>query len=92
MPQPGYALNFHPKQCVTGIPKLKTLDLSNNSITAIRRNFFERLGELNNLDCADNLIATVQAQAFVGNRKLMTLNLEGNRIYSLHDDVFKGIL
>ena len=68
-----------------------TLDLRNQSITALQENDFSSLSSLQTLWLYDNLLSTLSANVFSGLSNLQTLSLYRNQLLELPDGAFSNL-
>ncbi|CAM4558214.1 unnamed protein product [Leuciscus chuanchicus] len=75
------------------LPKLESLDLSNNKLDSLCRGDFESLKSLKNLSLPDNKISSIEAGAFNGLTNLTFLNLQSNKLSqsSIKESVFSSL-
>jgi Leucine-rich repeat (LRR) protein len=74
-----------------GLTKLKTLDLSNNSIVKVRDMVFNELTSLEILNLKSNLIDKLTKNTFDGLRKLKQLFLSINALNELTRNTFRSL-
>jgi len=75
-----------------GIEDLRTLELSGNSITHLKRNMFQYVAQhLRTLYLESNLISEIDSDTFLDFRNLKTLSLRDNIISEISTDMFQGL-
>ena len=79
-------LNFE-----TYFPKLRKLNVWQNSISEIKMSFVGKLEHLISLDLSYNSISNIES-AFAKMQNLREVNLQGNFITELAGDIFKGLV
>jgi Leucine-rich repeat (LRR) protein len=70
---------------------LQSVNLSNNSITEIKKFAFYGLAELEYLDISGNKITSVHNETFVTNPNLTFLSLACNKLETIHEETFSGL-
>lgn len=80
-----YILNMNSNNLTTITPfpddiKIRTLELSDNLLTNIKRDYFATLKYLLDIDLSLNFITHVDPEAFLDNPGLITINLNANPI------------
>nr|XP_039252706.1 leucine-rich repeat-containing protein 15-like [Styela clava] len=76
------------KNDLVGYPKIRVINLANNSIETIPKAVFENNKDLERIDLSVNLITDISQQAFAGLTKLTYLKLDNNRITGIQSGTF----
>ena len=69
---------------------MRTLDLSNNSITTIDGNAFDNNGALETINFSNNLLTDLYPGLFKSLSNLNTLNMDNNLIGMIHPETFSN--
>ncbi|XP_033110165.1 G-protein coupled receptor GRL101-like [Anneissia japonica] len=70
---------------------LTILDISGNSIMAIKNSDFDQLMNLQTLRIQDNMITSLSGDVFKGSHKLKYLDIHGNGLKSIDIETFAGL-
>ncbi|KAI5097096.1 toll-like receptor 5, partial [Silurus meridionalis] len=70
---------------------IKTLDLSNGSIFALKNSVFSYMPDLIEISLADNVINQIERDAFNGLDNLRFLNLSNNLLDKIHSETFNHL-
>ncbi|KAA0202167.1 hypothetical protein HAZT_HAZT006067 [Hyalella azteca] len=73
------------------LPSLRILRCANCELTRIRAQVYKNVIELEELDLRDNKIEILSAEEYIDLKYLKTLYLDGNRLFELRDNIFRGL-
>jgi Leucine-rich repeat (LRR) protein len=88
----GFMINdLNGLQEIPDIGKVKTLNLSDNALQAVKSDDFVGLGNLESLNLSYNRLTHLMSKTFKGLGSLVSLNISHNFIHTLETDTFNGL-